>query len=460
MIPARLEQRELTCSTFYDTSNEFWFTYDHTTNAEHICSNLDDTPQIEDGCSELDTSDEPAECHSNPEPGESTPIAFAPNDPMNENHSWSLVLDTIVKRMISAARETPTGTIATSLPPTVAEQSTVPTSVNRSQHGSTPGHPNGPPNRPVKRDTPNQLTINTTRTSDSNDTSLNCSLGDPEKPKGPINGSPHQFTNPDKDRQQRLSDRQSPTNTAVLAHQGNPPDEDFMPKRVADSERPHPLPDPHYDPNQRTSNITTAPPPPPNAVTGTQYTTALNIHSSPQSRSRTDYTEGYHPRPTAPEETVEETFRSATQQITLALAKRRSTIDQMCTDIIKHVQHSKECIMHLHTVKKQIIHHKRWKSILSLFHDCDDPHQSASLAEQLRSITIDPLLHCVSLHYEQLIETHIQKITHTIELTSKRLCHSDTPHISNQDTTTALLDSIHNLSNFLVIKLITRQTLQ
>ena len=277
-------------------------------------------------------SDQVVSNHYNFEPGESTPLAFDPLlNPTDENPQWSQILDLLCQRIVSTALVTNTGAEATSLPPTAVELTPTHVDVILRTPGSMIGHSTGHTSRPANRDAPN-ITLNTPRTSELSDCSV-CSLGDLEKPTGPTHGSPHQQDSPNKDRTpSRLSNRQSLIDTALLAHQGNPPDEDIMPKRVADSERPSFTL--HQTSNPNVLVTTNAPPPLLSANTIELKANALSevtTHPSPPLRSRPDHTEGNNPQPTDYEGPVEEPVRPSTQHKIKALTTRRLIVEEVCT---------------------------------------------------------------------------------------------------------------------------------
>ena len=188
----------------------------------------DDSSSYTQGDFELDTS-------VNSELGESTPIAFAPPDPTQQDLEWPQLLDECRLWLISAVRETNTCAQSTpSLPPSTTEK--IPIArlcMDKQQTGS---HTSSPANRDViphhdyvdsNRSPPPHV-----RAGDSHDTSGHHCPGDEEMPPT-SDQTPTDKVLPTSTRGH--SDRQSPP-TAELAHQGNPPDED-PPKRVAESER-------------------------------------------------------------------------------------------------------------------------------------------------------------------------------------------------------------------------------
>ena len=408
--------------------------------------------------SHTDTFGNTTQERPNPEPGESTPLLFAPPDnPIHENPSWSLVLDEIIERLISTVHGATLGTRASSLPPTTVEQTATPVDTIQGTPGSTIDHSTGQTCRPANRDAPNDdPTGNSLRTCKLNEC-FDCSPGDSEKLEGPTHGSPYQQSNPDKDRTRWLSDRQSPNHTVLLAHQGDPPDEEIKPKRVADDKRPSSLPPSHFSPIHF---INVNAPPPLSADTETPQITALQqsvTHSSTRMDPRQEYTEGPDgPQPTVHEETVEEPVRSATQQIHSILTKRRMIIDQMSTKIIHQVQEMRKCMVHLNTITTQISCHTRWESIRPLFINL-----TPSSPDPIRTTVIEPLSQIVIKHYNHILNAHLQGITSAIQNTQNSLDQLDIPHHTDKapSNTRALTDSILNLSNYLRVKFNSTETL-
>lgn len=169
--------------------------------------------------------------------GESTPNVLAPGDPTRKDHDWPRLLADCLERLISAWRETaqcPRGT--SSLPgPATAEASAV---TGDPQIGSEPNNNCGSRKRDLHgRHTvaPNTTPIHRVRAGDLHDISADHSPGDPEMPRT-VTSSNHKVLIDTDNRGH--SDRQSPSPlTTWPTQQGSPPDEDVMPKRVADGRR-------------------------------------------------------------------------------------------------------------------------------------------------------------------------------------------------------------------------------
>ena len=191
--------------------------------------------------------------HDNSELGESTPIVFAPGYPTQKDPlDWPQLLADCRQRLISAWRETierPRGT--QSLPgPDTAEPSSAVTG-DQAMGSVQTSNNSGLPERDLHHGshavhvTPNLTSIQHARAGDLHDTSADHCPGDPEMPQTSTAsaedaGKVYHKVLTDTDNCSGHSDRQSPTPLTTLPTQpGSPPDEDVMPKRVADGRRSH-----------------------------------------------------------------------------------------------------------------------------------------------------------------------------------------------------------------------------
>ena len=190
--------------------------------------------------------------HDNSELGESTPIVFAPGYPTQKDPlDWPQLLADCRQRLISAWRETierPRGT--QSLPgPDTAEPSSAVTG-DQAMGSVQTSNNSGLPKRDLHHGshavhvTPNLTSIQHARAGDLHDTSADHCPGDPEMPQTSTAsedaGKVYHKVLTDTDNCSGHSDRQSPTPLTTLPTQpGSPPDEDVMPKRVADGRRSH-----------------------------------------------------------------------------------------------------------------------------------------------------------------------------------------------------------------------------
>ena len=148
------------------------------------------------------------------------------------------MLDDIVSRLISAARGTPTlinnstSLSAAAITEPIPNACACSHSLTESTPGTLDGQSQGDP---VNRDIP-PTTVDSTpsRAGENCELSFDHCPGDAEMPNGSTHGSTNTVSNrTNKVLPHRHSDRQSPTPSALLAYQSNPPDEDIMPKRVA-----------------------------------------------------------------------------------------------------------------------------------------------------------------------------------------------------------------------------------
>ena len=184
------------------------------------------------------------------ESGEGTPSRLAPEDPTHQDPGWPEVLADCVEPLISAVRET-SSTRAQSTRPSLPSDTSkdTPPSVTENQQGSNlPVKDSGGLERPPNRDHHPSSSSSTLQRSNNNtptdnracgthDTSGDHCLGDWEMPKA-TTAKTHKIL-PQKPAWH--SDRQSlnPPTAWPHAHTSSPPDEDSLPKRVADSERYH-----------------------------------------------------------------------------------------------------------------------------------------------------------------------------------------------------------------------------
>ena len=183
------------------------------------------------------------------ESGEGTPSRLAPEDPTHQDPGWPEVLADCVERLISAVRETSLTRAQSTRPSLPSDTSKdTPPSVTENQQGSNlPVKDSGGLERPPNRDhhpsssptlqRSNNNTPTDNRASGTHDTSGDHCLGDWEMPKA-TTAKTHKIL-PQKPAGH--SDRQSlnPPTAWPHAHTSSPPDEDSLPKRVADSERYH-----------------------------------------------------------------------------------------------------------------------------------------------------------------------------------------------------------------------------
>ena len=168
--------------------------------------------------------------------GESTHTCFAPANPTVQDPMWPQVLDQITRRLVSTAMGTHQNNNSPSLSPAIIESH----NANASRRDHMESLQTSPTQRPNNRDTHN--TEQTKLAVDRDELSRDHRLGDSEMPHGSTHGSTTEHSCSDKDQSPRHSEWQSLNPTALLAYNGIPPDEDIMPKRVADSERPKSTP--------------------------------------------------------------------------------------------------------------------------------------------------------------------------------------------------------------------------
>ena len=190
------------------------------------------------------------------QPGESTPTVFAPSDPTQQDLEWPQVLADCLVRLISAWRETtqcPHGTPSLPRPATVPGQASA-TATGDQQKGSMryTNH-SGPPesdhhdHRVAHHHhtsvvvAPNVTPTNNSRAGDPHDIRADHCPGDPEMPHTSISDDTNvndKVLTEIADHPGHSDDRQSPIPlTAWPTQPGSPPDEDVMPKRVADGRR-------------------------------------------------------------------------------------------------------------------------------------------------------------------------------------------------------------------------------
>ena len=175
---------------------------------------------------------------------ESTPTTFALQNPAKKDPQWPHRLATVATRIVSTARVVPTDT--TSLLSANGEQDNTPLSIEQQPVRSIAGILNSQ-NYPLEnRDNHQpQLII---RESDRDETSSEHFPGDMEMPPGLTQESANPISTQSPDTM-ALQPAVTEPPSAQLAHCSAPPDEDVMPKPVADSERINSNP-PHYLFNQ------------------------------------------------------------------------------------------------------------------------------------------------------------------------------------------------------------------
>ena len=285
------------------------------------------------------------------ESGEGTPSRLAPEDPTHQDPGWPEVLADCVERLISAVRET-SSTRAQSTRPSLPSDTSkdTPPSVTENRQGSNlPVKDSGGLERPPNRDhhpsssptlqRSNNNTPTDNRAGGTHDTSGDHCLGDWEMPKA-TTAKTHKIL-PQKPAWH--SDRQSlnPPTAWPHAHTSSPPDEDSLPKRVADSERYHKQHNPTRQGLRPTTNnckpttITAQSPVTVEAHTSATVTPHFLPNSSLTFRQGMEHGEAQSSsRPTAPEETVGMPIRPQAKLHATALAHMSITPDDLNNNII------------------------------------------------------------------------------------------------------------------------------
>ena len=177
------------------------------------------------------------------ERGESTPHAFAPCNPTPEDPGWPPWLENSIQRLISAVRETSPPRAHSSAPPTppgANVDNTTPTGTTV-EGNILSAKDNKVQQRPANRDThpsgasqPQRPTITIDRDSVTHGTSGEHSPGGQEMRVKDIIDTHHKVL---PTIEHSIRQPPNPPTAWLHAYPSSPPDEDKLPKRVADSER-------------------------------------------------------------------------------------------------------------------------------------------------------------------------------------------------------------------------------
>ena len=382
------------------------------------------------------------------ERGESTPTSFAPDHPTDEDPEWPQVLALCMSRLISTVRDTSICAHSTpsSLPGTIAE----PTNPMRTERvGSTPdlSVTDREEGRPANRDT-HQSHINGTdpdtsmRARGTHNSEQHCP-GDLEMP--PPTKTFNKVLPPD-----GHSNRQSlsPPTARPHAHPSSPPDEDGKPKRVADSERYHSST--HESPpviNHDNDHQTNCPHRTTAKANGTSAVPPLN--SSTVSGLITEHEGSTNPRPIAPEEAMSTPVHPQANRLPIALAKSRSLLDKMCSDLITKFNKIKNIELHQYNVQHNITKSEALETVQS-FVDTMDNKLPGEI--DIAEIAITPLLQCVNRHYERIIKTQYQLMKENINKTHHSLMTENTVTIIKHTINHTIEEAIQSLTHYLRCK--------
>ena len=381
--------------------------------------------------------------------GVSTPIAFVPTQPTQEDHIWPLLLEESLNWFISAVRETSTRAHSTtSLPADTIDQSQMCTS--KEQTGSSPINESRPANRATIHHHATHSDGMTT-----GPTSPPVNMGTTDYQLDPPGDSvmltpPHvsgSSTNKAPETTTEHPDWQSPpppqTAQLTLEQSSCPPDEDPTtgPKRVAVSDlRSQPQSPPNNDhhtthPNYESSHSTTD-------ITATiQYASVVHPPSSFISRHRAE--PEANPRPMIQEENMGMPASQPTKRLSIA---HTPPLELPLTNLNKLITKN------LYTIHKMLIHHKNisydishnhyWSKIKSMFHT-----DSSQEIEEIVQPTIDCLLHPVDSHYSRMIDARHQLIVQQISNTYHSITanNREDPSLTAARMVTSITNLIHQL---------------
>ena len=421
------------------------------------------------------------------ESGEGTPSRLAPKDPTHQDPQWPEVLAECVERLISAVRETfPTRAQSTNsnLPSSDIPSTTESGVTANRQHGSTQSgnqdNKQSPPNRDhddnnnnhhlspttEERYSPTTETVsnNSSRASGIHDTSGNHSLGDWEMPHL-TSTSTHQNL-PETPGHSRSRQSLNPPTALPPAYPSSPPDEDSLPKRVADSERYHckqqQQQQHHHHHHDNLDGDQTAPPTNSDETSTDKSVTveahtdsatvtsqnSLTVHSSSTTMSRQSTEHEKEalggPGPTVPEETGGSTpVRPLAKLHATALAYMRITLDKMNRNILKHANIIQKLITHSDTVKMSILNSDNLRQVqLSIRSNCDPPDHLVT------TIARETLIPCIDHHYDNLINAQRTLITEHIDSAHLHLKDDNRFGILHLNVTNTVTEAIHNATNY------------
>ena len=330
------------------------------------------------------------------------------------------MLEEIAMRLVSTARLVPNFTHSeTSLPSANEQQSEASLSME-SQTGSTPGTVTGQNQPLANRDS--HHAHQTLRACDRYDTSDDHCLGDPEMPEGPTHRSSHVTQNLQSPDTMALRSAVTEPPSAVLAQQSSPPDEDFKPKHVADSERIHIT----SSPQQLTNNPIDHSPIPPEATVNldTNHSTVAPNSSSPLSHNglstEPEGTPLGDPRLALSGEPAGMPVHPKANRQHRALAKQRILLDKMCNKLISQTDKINQLAQHQCTAKCNIMESNKWQSVQSMFANC-----SPQAFQEAKNLATKPLLDCIDRHYLRIQQMYYQQIT-TNQYNSRHPATTDT----------------------------------
>ena len=363
------------------------------------------------------------------ERGESTPHAFAPCNSTHEDPEWPPWLENSIFRLISAVREMSppprAHSSAPTNPPSVTVDHTTPTCTAGDGNTESAEDQTEQP-RPAKRDTHPPETIqsqksntNKIRDSETHDTSEHHFPGGPEM-----------LNNHTIDKQHKVlptvehSDRQplNPPTAWLHAHRSSPPDEDILPKRVADSERYQQqsptgitLPSASTYPEEQHHQLTQNKP----MVTtkaATPATVTKPDSSLPPLRSSTEHTEGasHCPLSTVAEDTVESPVHQPAKHDTLALALTKTTLYTLNRKIIEGLNKTKHIVTHKNIAIASI---NNSTNITNTVSTVMSDFNVQCHPKTIKNLIVNPLLQCIEEHYfvleREKHQTSIQLIRET-----------------------------------------------
>ena len=373
------------------------------------------------------------------ERGESTPHAFAPCNPTPEDPGWPPWLENSIQRLVSAVRETSPPRAHSSAPPTppgANVDNTTPTGTT--VEGNTlSAKDDKVQQRPANRDThpsgasqPQRPTITIDRDSVTHDTSGEHSPGGQEMRVKDIIDTHHKVL-PTIEH----SDRQPPNSpTAWLhAYPSSPPDEDKLPKRVADSERYQqqqdptrvdlPLPSKHPEERHHKSIRHSQPRVTAKATTCATVTKPNSSLSPLRSSTEQEGAQNSCPLSAVTEETVDLPVHPPAKHYTIALAQTRITLDNMNQKIIKCLNQTQHIVTHRNNIITSVDNSTNITNIISIA-ESDYNVKRHSIENLIKN----PLLRCIEEHYSILerekYQTCIQIMTEThLSLVNNPLCH-------------------------------------
>ena len=246
------------------------------------------------------------------------------------------------------------------------------------------------------------------------------------------------------------SNRQSlsPPTTRPHAHPSSPPDEDGKPKRVADSERYHSsthesLPVINHDNDHQTNcpDRTTA------KANGASAVPPLN--SSTVSGLITEHEGSTNPRPIAPEEAMSTPVHPQANRLPIALAKIRSLLDKMCSDLITKFNKIKNIELHQHKVQHNISKSEVLETVQSFVNTIDN---ELSGKIDIAEIVTTPLLQCANRHYERIVKTQYQLMKKKINKTHHSLMTENTVTTIKHTINSRIDEAIQSLTHYLRCK--------